>query len=574
LRQPRLSKAFWISARASVLASYGSSIQAKLALSRKAAPKCFLAAATCLPALSLCIFGISSTETAVANGDTRTIRLHHAHTNESIEATYRVNGRYDPAVLEKLNWFLRDWRREEATKMDPRLFDAVWEAYRSAGATDPIVVVCGYRSPQTNAMLRSRSRGVAEHSQHMLGKAMDTTMPGMPMERVREMAMHLQLGGVGYYGSSNFVHIDVGGVRSWPRMSYDQLARLFPDGKTVHIASNGQTLARYEEARAEIAARGGAADVPPSSQGPNFLAWLFGGGHSEDENEEVAAVAVAEAPAPSRVALRSRSAPADSRPADDNRSTAVASLTEDNGRLQNAYDRENDTAVGKPLPLPPARPVELASLDSDEIQIPLPPTRPVAAAVAGAASKAEVAPKKDAISNLIAANSSVAPARASGLPDLITQGSANAQKAPVAVLAYAASTPIEGLRSAARSKKAELPLHAAIPTQAPPPMVPARLDHSNFLAMTGPIKAARLSTQTVLGPTVAGLRQMARNELRIEASALSNFALSVQQGGFKVAVNDLPADRFVDTSSIAYASANGADRVHVAADSLGLKSGE
>lgn len=211
----------------------------------------------------LCVFLPSSTETAIANGDTRTLYLYHAHTGESIDATYRVDGHYDPAALKKLNWFLRDWRRNEETNMDPRLFDAVWESYRGAGANDRIIVLCGYRSPQTNAMLRRRSRRVAQHSQHMLGKAMDTTMPGVSMEKIRETAMRLQMGGVGYYPSANFVHIDVGGVRAWPRMSYDQLVRLFPDGKTVHIAADGRTLPGYEEARAEIEADGGSAELRP-----------------------------------------------------------------------------------------------------------------------------------------------------------------------------------------------------------------------------------------------------------------------------------------------------------------------
>ncbi len=206
----------------------------------------------------------SLTETAVANGDTRTIYLHHAHTNESIAATYLVGGQYDSNVLRQLNWFLRDWRRDEPTNMDPRLFDVVWEAYRSAGAGNEVInVVSAYRSPETNAMLRSRSRAVAKYSQHMLGKAMDTTMPGMPMSRIREVGMRMQRGGVGYYPTAGtpFVHLDVGNVRSWPRMSYDQLVRLFPDGKTVHLPTNGQPLARYEEARAEIEARGDGAYV-------------------------------------------------------------------------------------------------------------------------------------------------------------------------------------------------------------------------------------------------------------------------------------------------------------------------
>ncbi|MDQ6702090.1 MAG: DUF882 domain-containing protein, partial [Pseudomonadota bacterium] len=230
----------------------------------------------------------SSTETAAANGDTRTLNLYHSHTGESIQATFRVNGSYDPAVLEKLNWFLRDWRNNDRTRMDPRLFDVIWEAYRTAGATEPIVIVSAYRSPVTNAMLRSRSHAVAEHSQHILGRAMDTTMPGMPMERIREIGMRLQRGGVGWYPSSNFVHLDVGGVRAWPRMSYDQLARLFPDGKTVHLAADGRALPRYEEARAEITSRGGVmTDVPQAAPSGGLFAWLFG---KHDEEEEADAV--------------------------------------------------------------------------------------------------------------------------------------------------------------------------------------------------------------------------------------------------------------------------------------------
>ncbi|HEY8138437.1 MAG TPA: DUF882 domain-containing protein, partial [Methylocystis sp.] len=92
------------------------------------------------------------TETAAANGDTRTINLFYVHTGESISATYLVNGQYNPAALQQLNWFLRDWRHNEPIEMDPRLFDVVWEAYRGAGAEGQVVtVVSAYRSPQTNA---------------------------------------------------------------------------------------------------------------------------------------------------------------------------------------------------------------------------------------------------------------------------------------------------------------------------------------------------------------------------------------------------------------------------------------
>ena len=107
------------------------------------------------------------------------------------------DGQYDPAVLQKLNWFLRDWRREEATKMDPKLFDTIWEVYRESGSQQPIEVMSAYRSPETNAMLRRASRAVAEHSQHILGKAMDQHYVDVPMSRIREIAMRLQRGGVG-----------------------------------------------------------------------------------------------------------------------------------------------------------------------------------------------------------------------------------------------------------------------------------------------------------------------------------------------------------------------------------------
>jgi hypothetical protein len=136
-------------------------------------------------------------------------------------------------------------------------------------------------------MLRRRSKAVAEYSQHMLGKAMDMHYTDVPMSRVREIAMRLQRGGVGYYptAGSPFVHLDVGNVRAWPRMSYDQLARLFPDGKTVHLPTNGQPLARYDEARAELDA-GGSIPTMAQVKSRGFFEILFGGG---DEEETVAA---------------------------------------------------------------------------------------------------------------------------------------------------------------------------------------------------------------------------------------------------------------------------------------------
>src|SRR5262249_60726372 len=96
---------------------------------------------------------------AIGEGDTRSITMHHLHTGEDITITYKRNGRYDEAALEKLNWFLRDWRRGEQTRMDPHLIDLVWEVQREADVQEPIQVGCGYRAPQTNAILRRRSGG-------------------------------------------------------------------------------------------------------------------------------------------------------------------------------------------------------------------------------------------------------------------------------------------------------------------------------------------------------------------------------------------------------------------------------
>ena len=136
---------------------------------------------------------------AVANGDTRTIVLSSDHTNESGSFTYMVDGVYDQATLDKLNWFLRDWRLNEPTKMDPKLFDIVWEVYRESGSKQPIDVLSGYRSPQTNAMLRRRSRQVAKYSQHMEGKAMDAHFQDVDTATIRDIAMRMQAGGVGFY---------------------------------------------------------------------------------------------------------------------------------------------------------------------------------------------------------------------------------------------------------------------------------------------------------------------------------------------------------------------------------------
>jgi len=185
----------------------------------------------------------------------RALYLYYTHTKETARIVFKRNGQYVQSGLNELNRFLRDWRRNEPTKMDPRLFDLVWEVYQEVGGTQPIHVVSAYRSPATNAALAASSSGVADNSQHMRGTAMDFFIPGVPLTRLRAAAMKKQVGGVGYYPNSGspFVHLDTGSVRAWPRMTRAQLQELFPDGRTMHLPTDGKPLSQegYQLALAE-----------------------------------------------------------------------------------------------------------------------------------------------------------------------------------------------------------------------------------------------------------------------------------------------------------------------------------
>ena len=169
---------------------------------------------------------------------------------------------------------MRDWRKNESVDDGPQEIDLLWEVYQEVGAKEPIEIVCGYRSPGTNEMLRGRSKssGVARHSQHTLGKAIDFYIPGVPLEKLRETAMRLQGGGVGYYPTSGspFVHLDVGNVRAWPRMTREQLVKLFPDGRTVHLPADGKPLPGYELAQGRPRARRTARRRAAEAQLPGF----------------------------------------------------------------------------------------------------------------------------------------------------------------------------------------------------------------------------------------------------------------------------------------------------------------
>ncbi len=197
-----------------------------------------------------------SLQNAIANGDTRTITFHHIHLKEDTTITFKVNGKYDEAALQKVNYALRDWRTGQPTNMDPHLIDALWEVYRETGAKEPIHVIGGYRSPATNAMLRRRSSGVAKFSQHMLGKAIDFYIPDVELESIRDAGLRLQRGGVGFYPSSGapFVHMDVGSVRHWPRIPETQLARIMSKGPATRLASNSPAAQKQQKSRPAVVA--------------------------------------------------------------------------------------------------------------------------------------------------------------------------------------------------------------------------------------------------------------------------------------------------------------------------------
>jgi len=311
----------------------------------------------------------NSLQNAVAEGDTRTLSFHHVHTDEDITVTFKRNGRYDEAALKKIDWFMRDWRKEQETHMDPHLFDLLWEAYRDVGASEPIQVVCGYRSPGTNAMLRARSSGVAQFSQHVNGNAIDFYIPGVPLASVRAEGLRLQRGGVGFYPTSGspFVHMDTGTIRHWPRIPRQELVKIFPNGRTVHIPADGQPLSGYALALADVERHGAApsgtsleaareAGVITASQEHaaaqpkrSLLARIFGTGQDQGEQSEQPAPKSANLHARAPMAVASLSPP---------KPVAVEQIVP----LPAARPKPVDVAIALPRPRPAEQTIVTASL--------------------------------------------------------------------------------------------------------------------------------------------------------------------------------------------------------------------
>jgi uncharacterized protein YcbK (DUF882 family) len=144
----------------------------------------------------------------------RAVHLKNIHTEETLEAVYFDQGQYVPDALDAVNKVLRDFRTGDVYPIAPRLLDLVSEVRGRLGSTAPVQVISGYRSPKTNAMLREESAGVAQHSFHMEGMAIDIVLEDVELDRLHQAALSLGRGGVGYY-PARFVHLDVGPVRQW-----------------------------------------------------------------------------------------------------------------------------------------------------------------------------------------------------------------------------------------------------------------------------------------------------------------------------------------------------------------------
>lgn len=202
--------------------------------------------------------------TAASPQNERTISFFHIHTQETLTVTYKRDGKFIPEAMKKIDWLMRDWRKNETIRMDPNTVDLIWEMHEELGSKEPVNVICGYRSRGTNEMLRRTVGGQASQSQHITGKAIDITFPDVPLKRMRYSALIRERGGVGYYPTSGipFVHVDTSRVRAWPRLPRYELALLFPNGHTQHQPATGGPIttddarvarAKYRDLAVQIA---------------------------------------------------------------------------------------------------------------------------------------------------------------------------------------------------------------------------------------------------------------------------------------------------------------------------------
>ncbi len=165
------------------------------------------------------------------DSEVRRLRLFHVHTRELLAVTYKRDGRYIPSAMAQLDYFLRDWRSNSFVSISGETIDLLWELHNELGSNQPIHIISGFRSAQTNALLKRIGRNVSNRSEHILGRAIDVQFPDVPLKVLRNRALVRQAGGVGYYpaGNGGFVHINSGRMRHWPGISRTELAEIFAE---------------------------------------------------------------------------------------------------------------------------------------------------------------------------------------------------------------------------------------------------------------------------------------------------------------------------------------------------------
>lgn len=322
-------------------------------------------------AAALCVAAGAATLVTAA-GNERTISLHNIHTKETVSVVYKRDGRYVDAGMQQVNHMLRDWRRNESTKMDPELIDLLWEIHTELGSKEPIHIISGYRSRATNDQLRRTVGGQASESRHILGKAADVHFPDVPIRKLRYSALIRERGGVGYYPTSAipFVHVDTDRVRAWPRLPRHELALLFPSGATRHAPADGGPITP--------------ADVRAAQARHRELAEQIAQFHGERLSPKSGPVQVAQSPATpepkrpdtTRLTLASSETPA-RKPAIE--ATVAGPTAGERAKLAALVASASADPVLIAGPAPAKRPSRLASLDGG---VPLPALIPASSAPA------------------------------------------------------------------------------------------------------------------------------------------------------------------------------------------------
>ena len=540
--------------------------------------------------LALVFTAVTAFAPSQAAAETRTLKLHFIHTGERAEITFKKNGKFLPDGLNKLNVFLRDWRRNEPTKMDPRLFDLVWQVYQTVGGRDYITVVSAYRSPATNSMLRSRTRGVAKSSQHMLGKAMDFYIPGVPLKKLRDTAMRFQVGGVGYYPTSGspFVHLDVGSVRHWPRMSRRELLAVFPDGKTIHVPTDGKPLPGYEQALAAYEARkAGGGTIQMASAKPkskSLFGMLFGGGADEEEDNGDSGAASARpsrnaAPAATaRQTAPSRAVPVQQEPEEAPQQPVIAALPARNAPVPVNAPRatapvemtpDAEAAMAFAVPVPVKRPQSEAEVLM--AMAPPPPNTLEAQAYAGAngAPSAPEQPARDQIAALAAAE---VPASASGamlsgyvpVPVQRPQAAGQAINTVLASAAIPATRPVQAQEQTSSRAEAgqdaiadllsnnehvaAIPVQPATRPQAQEQQVAMVMPQDVRNGKSGRVVAAAQNNAAVSAEAVRTTAKAGRSD-RPAAKAATNAVLQPADNATDVVISNEPVAKVVPASN-------------------------